>query len=71
MTLITHAKYYSDVPFSFLKIDNTVWNECAMSRTRTTTLSGAIQVFPMCITIILCPMVMTSGFLHLHYQYKF
>jgi hypothetical protein len=50
-------------PFSFLKINHTVWDEGAMSCTCTGTLTCTIQMLPMKVTVVLGPVIITSQFL--------
>jgi hypothetical protein len=50
-------------PFSFLKINHTVWDEGAMSCTCTGTLTSTIQMLPMEVTVVLGPVIITSRFL--------
>src|SRR6202162_2260013 len=53
----------SDIPFSLLKVDHTVWDECPMSCTCACTLTSRIQVFPMDVAVILRPVVTAFRFL--------
>ena len=53
----------SDIPFSLLKVDHTVWDECPMSCTCACTLTSRIQVFPMDVAVILRPVITAFRFL--------
>lgn len=72
MRSIQYLIYQTNLPFAFLKINNTMWNKSTMSCTCATTYTGAVQMIAMGATIVLRPVIMTSRFLAIdELNYKF
>ena len=72
MRSIQYLIYQTNLPFAFLKINNTMGNKSTMSCTCATTYTGAVQMIAMGATIVLRPVIMTSRFLVIdELNYKF